>query len=227
MNEKFERGKQQILYNYLPGRIIDFGNTAAFAKIRSVSGDRYDLVNKQVLINKIKQQGRAWDESFRPGLEDRVFEDLSVFAIINPKGVKADLYPLVFWCENSDCNHLVDYSRQGAPNDNTCPSCKKKSLIQFRFIKAHQCGYLEEIKPPKCGKCHSDKYVSVRGLLQFERFRDFQWYCKKCNCEIKFFGGFCPSCDWKSKPKEMQGNETEVQNKERDPRLLDVFIFRA
>lgn len=213
MIEKFQRGKQQVLYNYLPGRVIDFGNTTVFAKIRSVTGERFDEVNKQVLINKIRQQARAWDETYRPGLENRVFDDLSSFSVINPKAVKADLFPLVFLCENPECNRLIDYSKKGPPSNTVCPSCNQKTLVQFRFIKAHQCGHLEEIKPPKCTTCNSDKNIAVRGLLQFERFKDFQWICKKCNTEIKFWGGVCPSCDW--------------TNKETGTKFLDVMLFRA
>lgn len=213
MNESILRGKTQILYNYLPGRVFDYGNTTAFAKIRSVSGERFDLINKQVMLYKIKQQARAWNESDRPGLEDRVFDDKDQFAIIDPKEVKADLYPLVFWCENSNCNHLVDYSKQGAPKNNVCPVCKRKSLVQFRFIKVHQCGHLEEIKPLKCNKCKSDKFISVRGLLQFERFQDFQWICKKCNNELSFYSGNCPSCNWSEEKK--------------GTKKLEVVLFRA
>lgn len=224
MNEVFLRGKQQILYNYLPGRVIDFGNTATVAIIRSVSGEKYDQINIQVLLNKIKQQAKSWDELFRPGLEDRIFDDFSQFAIVDPNHVKAKVYPLVLWCENDGCNRLFDFSSQGLPKDNTCPKCKKKSLVQFRFVKAHQCGYLEEVKPPKCPKCHSDKDISVRGLLVFERFRDFRWYCNSCRAEVSFFGGYCPSCNWKKEERESNGDN---QNVERDPRLLELLIFRA
>jgi hypothetical protein len=223
MNETEKKTKQQILYGFLPGRVIDF--STAFAKIRSVVGDPFDEINKQVLLNKIKQQARAWAESNRPGLEDKVFEDSKIFAIVNPKGVRADLYPLVFWCENNSCNHLIDYSRQGPPNTNICPSCKQKTLVQFRFIKAHQCGYIDEIRPPKCSNCHSDKNITLRGLLDFERFRDFQWFCKKCKIDVDFYSGYCPNCEWPITNGKEKGQDSST--KEKDPRRLEVLLFRT
>ena len=74
MSEKYQRGKQQILYNYLPGRIFDFGNTASFAMVRVVEGERFDEVNKEPKQGECKCGRQYTVQWFRDGIEAEFIE---------------------------------------------------------------------------------------------------------------------------------------------------------
>ena len=79
MAEIIERGKQQVLFNYLPGRTFDFKKYVV-AKVEKVRGQIFQRLNASLVIRKISEQARAWPEEHRPLLRDDILRDEFRFA---------------------------------------------------------------------------------------------------------------------------------------------------
>src|SRR5579862_637703 len=99
------RGKQQVLYQFLPGKLFDHSD-GAIARVESVYGRERDDVCPELLLDAIKHDAIAWDVAMRPNLPDRYLDDASQFAFIEPHEVVAKMYPLVFRCPNVGCEYV-------------------------------------------------------------------------------------------------------------------------
>lgn len=208
MTEIIQRGKQQILFNYLPGRTFDF-NKSVFARITSIRGNTNLELNNKLVIRKIAEQTRVWSEDFRPLLRNNIIQDESHFVFIDPKHVDAEIYPLVFWCSNSKCQKVFDYSKsKSTPKTKICPRCNTGRLSQLRFIKVHKCGNIEPLTPPSCRNCGSNEIaLDDRGS---ERFSNFRWRCLSCGQSQTVFPGRCTRCNLPHQNPSLQNMEIEV-----------------
>jgi ribosomal protein L40E len=200
------RGKQQILFNYLPNRTFDFERVAAIARVIGVRGEpRIDL-NSSVVLRRIADEARAWQEEFRPALRDDVFRQPDRFVLLNPRSIESELFPKVLWCQHSMCGRVYDFSRRNhMPNQ--CPSCHQGRLVQLRFVKIHRCGALQPLLPPSCRQCHTSNHMALdtRGS---ERISNFRWICRQCNTTLSLYGGNCSECQWPD--RSLRGMDIEV-----------------
>ncbi len=210
MGRKMSRGKQQILFNYLPGRTFDFEG-GVISRISRIRGLQRNDLNLTMLLLKIQEEAQGWNEEFRPGLPDRVLNDASRFVLLEPKNVDAELFPKVFWCQNRACGRVFDYSnRENLPQQATCSACRTGKLVQLRFVKIHQCGALELLTPPICQRCNSsdNMMLDTRGS---ERISNFRWVCRSRQCngntKVSLFAGYCRSCQWPDQDERMMSIE--------------------
>lgn len=153
-------------------------------------------LNTEMLLTRISEEVRAWREEFRPVLRDDVLQDPRRFVLLDPKEVKAELFPKVFWCQNRSCGRVFDYSRSDDElPQRRCRICRIGSLVQLRFVKVHRCGALQALRPPVCRQCHASDHMALdtRGS---ERVAGFQWICRRCNRTSNVFAGYCTECQW-------------------------------
>src|SRR6266478_903918 len=106
MGYKMYRGKQQVLFNYLPGKTFDFRRIGAIARVSGIRGEPKTNLNATVLLRKVAEDARAWQPDLRPVLRDDVLADASRFIFIDPREVQSELFPLVFWCQNRACGRV-------------------------------------------------------------------------------------------------------------------------
>lgn len=199
MARRMTRGKQQVLFNYLPGRTFDFEKIATIARVKSVRGTPHNDLNPALLLRKVAENARAWQESNRPGLRDEILNDPTRFILLNPVEVSAEMFPKILWCQNRGCGRVIDFTqRDRIPAE--CPICKSGYLVQMRFVKIHRCGALEPLYPPRCQRCGTAKYMALdtRGA---ERFSAFLWKCSNCGSKATAFAGQCRQCQWPGDPK--------------------------
>jgi hypothetical protein len=188
------RGKQQVLFNYLPNRTFDFEQIAAIARVIGIRGDPRTDLNGTVLLRRIAEDVGAWQENFRPALRDDVLRQIDRFVFLDPKSVQSELFPKILWCQNRGCGRIFDFRhRDSLPN--RCPSCNQGQLLQLRFVKIHRCGALQPLLPPNCLQCHTNTNMALdtRGS---ERISSFQWICRACNRGVDLFRGLCHECQW-------------------------------
>ena len=193
---KMTRGKQQILFNYLPGKTFDFDKSNRLAKVTSIRGiEKIDL-NLNLVLQAIERYTSAWDENLAKIFHASRPEQ---FVLLQPTRVFSHIYPKVMWCQEKSCGRVFDYTGSDRL-PSTCRNCRKEQLIQLRWIKVHRCGHIEELKPPyRCQKCDSSQFkLDTRGS---ERITGFRWICAKCNQAFNLFGGYCSACNW----QEMTG----------------------
>lgn len=189
------RGKQQILFNYLPGKTFDF-ERATIARVKGVRGVPQTDLNSSVLLHKIYEDVRAWSEEFRPALRDQVVNDPRRFVLLDPLEVQAEMFPRVFWCQNQrSCGLVFDFTNSDSLPRRVCSACGNGQLIQLRFIKIHRCGAIQPLLPPACQRCRSARNMGLdtRGS---ERTSNFRWICRTCHSVSSVFGGPCRECRW-------------------------------
>lgn len=200
------RGKQQILFNYLPNRTFDFERVAAIARVVSIRGDARTDMNPLFLLRRIAEEAQAWQEEFRPALRSDVLRQPDRFVLLDPRTVQAVLFPKVLWCKNHLCGRVFDFgNRDHLPNQ--CPSCHQGQLQQLRFVKIHRCGALQPLLPQSCKHCHTANHIALdtRGS---ERISNFRWVCRQCNEAMNLFGGYCSECQWPD--QALRGMDIEV-----------------
>jgi hypothetical protein len=196
MGRKMSRGKQQVLFNYLPGKTFDFERVATIARVVSIRGVPRTDLNVAVLLRKVTEEVQAWHEDFRPALRDDVLGQASRFILLDPKDVQAEMFPKLLWCQRGGCNRLFDFSHRD-PIPNTCPVCRQDELMQLRFIQIHRCGALHQLSP-YCPSCKSSNQMALntRGS---ERISSFQWICRGCQHTYttnELFHRPCRECSW-------------------------------
>lgn len=194
MPRTMTRGKQQVLFNYLPNRTFDFERVAAIARVTGIRGDPRTDLNAPVLLRRIAEEVSAWQEDFRPTLRDDVFRQTDRFVLLDPRSVQAELFPKVLWCQNRGCGHVLD-ARHRDTLPRRCPACRQGQLVQLRFVKIHRCGALQPLVPPSCQRCHvaTNMALDTRGS---ERIEGFRWICRRCNEGVNTFAGNCAECQW-------------------------------
>jgi hypothetical protein len=195
MSKTMSRGKNQIMYDYLPGYTFDFDKSSAIAQVEYIRGDIQTDINEDLVLQAIKYRASPWGDLAPIFLDPRHDQ----FILIEPKKVYAKLFPKVFWCQNKKCGQVFDYSHSDAiPKQVICPTCKEGKLAQMRFVKIHQCGDIKPLTPPyECSKCKTKNQFALdtRGS---ERISQFVWICRKCGTHTSLFAGQCNSCNWEA-----------------------------
>lgn len=206
MGRRMNRGKQQILLNYLPGKTFDFEKIGTIARIEHIRGVPRTDLNTRLILRAVEEQASAWSEEHRP-----IFRDLDRgadrFVLVEPRGAEATMFPLVFWCQNHRCGVVVE-PRDGVPGSETCSSCHAGRLVQLRFVRVHRCGALEPLVSQHCRKCNARQRMALdtRGS---ERFSDFQWVCRSCGATTSVFAGRC-ACNWPGGDPSLKNMSVEV-----------------
>lgn len=211
---KMNRGKNQVMYSYLPGYTFDFDKSSAIAQIENIRGIQRTDLNLYLILQAIRNQAAAWGDLGRIFADPRPDQ----FVLLEPKKVYAQLFPKVFWCQNRQCGQVFDYSRSDAiPKQATCPTCKRGRLAQLRFVKIHQCGDIKALTPPyECKNCKAKNRFALdtRGS---ERISQFVWVCRKCGNRSQLFSGYCSACNW-----EAESGDTDRQKKQ-----MSIEVHRA
>ena len=209
MGRTMSRGKQQVLFNYLPGRTFDFGGNAAIARVKSIRGRQRTDLNDTVVLRKIEEEARAWTPDYRPALRDDVLRDPARFVLLDPNEVQSEMFPKVFWCQNRQCGRVFDHSQSETLPRGKCSSCGIGQLIQLRFVKVHRCGALQPLSPPFCSHCKSSNSMALdtRGS---ERIANFRWACRICQRKLSLFGGNCRDCQWPGNDSKLRSMDIEV-----------------
>ena len=194
MGRRMTRGKQQVLFNYLPGKTFDFEKIATIARVTTIRGIPATELNALVLLRRVAESARAWAPDLRPGLRDDVLNDPTRFVFLNPIEVQSEMFPKTLWCQNSACGVVMDFSKSNVL-PTVCRRCRIGQLKQLRFVKIHRCGAIEPLLPPRCAQCnnYNNMALDTRGS---ERFSNFLWVCRACSTKASIFAGQCRTCQW-------------------------------
>ena len=215
MRKKMDRSKRAILFNNLPGQTYDFDRTGVISRTRKIRARQNTELNLQLVVSAIERAVSPWIPEHRPLFPTPLSQRAHSFVLLEPLSVEAEIFPLVFWCQNRKCGRVFDYSSRETMPPPNCPHCKTGKLAQIRFVRTHRCGALLPIQPPYCKNCRTNNHMALdtRGS---ERISSFQWVCRKCNQTFSVFGGKCPQCAW----------STPVIGVNR-PEMMSVDVHRA
>lgn len=209
MGRKMNRGKYQVLFNYLPGRTFDFERVATIARVVNIRGFQCTDLNTEILLRKVAEDASAWSLEYRPLLRDNVLQNAARFVLLDPQTVQAEMFPKVFWCQNRSCGRVFDYSYNDSLPPKKCPTCRQGELVQLRFVRIHRCGALQPLRPPACQQCHTANQMAL-DLRGSERISNFRWICRQCNTATSVFGGWCSECQWPNGDLKLRRMNIEV-----------------
>jgi hypothetical protein len=194
VGRRMSRGKQQVLFNYLPGKTFDFEKIATIARVTRIRGTPTTDLNPVVLLRRVAENARAWAPDLRPGLRDEILNDPTRFVFLNPTEVQSEMFPKTLWCQNSTCGFVADFSNSNAI-PTRCSRCRNGQLKQLRFVKIHRCGAIEPLLPPICPRCNNSRNMAL-DTRRSERFSNFLWVCRTCSSKATVFAGACRACQW-------------------------------
>ena len=213
MRTKMTRGKQQVLFEYLPGRTFDFDKSNRLALITSIRGMLETDINKDLVLKAIERYASVWQENLASIFHRTLSEK---FVFLKPTEVRSQTYPNVMWCQNKSCGRVFDNRARVQPLNSTCQHCRNGKLIQLKWIKVHRCGHIEELTPPYCKTCRSAKDQSL-DERDSERISGFRWICLRCNQLTGVFSGYCRACNW----EKMSGST------DKSLRFMNIDTHRA
>lgn len=200
---KITRSIDQIIFKHSPGSLIALEDSGMFGIITEIGGKQDTSVDKNILLKKVKQYVKKWEEDS----ENRVLgfgsEDINeetIIAIKPEEIIKWDFLPnSLFQCSNDSCRVVVNSSDQFFKG--RCHVCSSR-LKQFRYVWYHPCGTIRAFEPIPDTFCptHGKEFLYLNDT---GRFRSSTWRCLKCQHESSLRMLPCPNviCRKKSTDK--------------------------
>lgn len=189
------RGKQQILFNFLPDKTFDHESGQAICKVTRFEIEEEARLNKRYILAKIAWLLNQWPEERRRGFPDP-FSQPDRFVLGSPKEVEAEIFPLLFRCDNPRCRRAVSYQNlQQAMRINRDMRCRHcgSTLTQLHHVLIHNCGHIRPFIIPRCPEHGYDHMWLDTGESQ--KYSHFRWRCRQCGFSAPIAYGQCNDCN--------------------------------
>jgi len=200
---RMQRGVSQLLFNYLPERLVDWEDGLAIVRLGEV---RLSVVwqdeRKNALLEELADLFRDW--TARGGTLDRQFPDptreRSQFTIGLPETIGAGILHTAMVCQACSRLHFPR-PRELAKSELECSGCGGQALRQFGQVFVHGCGELVPItewlpgtklapdgvlqtvnRPLRCRECGQNDQLVIP--LRSERAKDMSVSCERCNVVV-------------------------------------------
>ena len=212
------RSVSQLLFTYLPGKVVDWEDGMAIVQLRDVRlTHAWTDQQAQLVLEEVQRYLDSWRErggSVHPQFPNPRIEP-GRFVVGEPESITAVPLEGALICLR--CGRLAFRShRQLAKTRGPgieCPNCKNRTLRQFGQVFVHGCGRLETLqkylpwmsrnddgklrvsqRPVRCPKCNSDAALAIPA--RSERARDMAIVCQACDgfTAIERLVARCPDC---------------------------------
>lgn len=190
-----KRGKQQILFGYLPGKTFDHESGQVICKVTRFLADEDNRLNKRYVLDRVSWLLNQWASQARRGFPDPIAQQ-DLYVLATPTDVEAEIFPLLFECTKPDCRRVVEFrSIEQIKKINPelrCKSCNW-NLIQLHHVLIHDCGSIRPFIVPRCSNHGYDHiWLDTRGSQKYSMFR---WRCRLCNFQQPIVYGICNECN--------------------------------
>jgi hypothetical protein len=188
------RGRQQILFNFLPGKTFDHESGEIICRVTRFQADEDKKLNLPYVLDRVGRLLRLWPEEKRRGFADPLRQP-DRYVLAAPTSVEAEIFPLLFECANPTCRRVVSYQTiTQASNGNPelkCRVCNSR-LKQLHHVLIHPCGAIRSFVVPRCRQHGYDHmWLDTRGSQKYSLFR---WSCRKCSFQCPIIYGDCKEC---------------------------------
>lgn len=235
-----QRGVSQLLFSYLPGRVVGWENGLAIVQLDTVrlisawSMDKAQPILDELALWLDRWRGTTSSEQ-RKGIVDEWFPDprqeTGRFVIGEPTDINAKFFDTALHC--TKCTRLVFKKPSELVRDGfLCPHCKKHTLRQFNQVLVHGCGELIAVqefipgmrkkedgsieafqRPLRCPQCGKNDNLAMPA--RSERVRDIYIKCLRCNISIlDRITARCPRCVKQIQKERKEGKPIEHQQEE-------------
>lgn len=198
-----QRGVSQLLFNYLPGRTVDWEDGLAIVKLGSVKlSAAWETERMPAVLEEMSHLLERW--RLRGGQIDATFpnpNEVGRFTIGTPEAIEAHFMEAGLVCNR--CSRLVfrKLSDLTTTAGRICPSCGEPRLRQIPQVFVHGCGELIPVqewipgtkkledgtiesinRPLRCITCgpSQELYLPTRS----ERVKDMKVVCRRCETQI-------------------------------------------
>ena len=230
-----QRGVSQLLFSYLPGRVVGWENGLAIVQLDTVRlASTWSMEKAQPILDELALWLDRWKglSSSEPGKGevDEWFPDprqeTGRFVVGEPTDISAKFFDTALHC--TKCSRLVfrkpsDLGKNGF----LCPHCGKYTLRQFSQVLVHGCGELIAIKefipgmrkhedgtieayqhPLRCIQCGKNDELAMPA--RSERVRDIYIKCLRCNVAVlNRITARCPRCIKRIQKEKKDGHLQE------------------
>jgi hypothetical protein len=201
-----QRGISQLLFNYLPGRTVDWEDGLAIVQLQGVRlSVAWEEERSVAVLNEIAELFERWRA--RGGSIDSSFPDprseRGRFTVGLPESVEATVLNTALICPRCFRLSFLKRSRLArmTRSEFRCASCGKSALRQIPHVFVHGCGELVPVsewipatrrnddgsiersnRPIRCPKCSGEGPLIMS--LKSERVKDMKIVCQKCGTQI-------------------------------------------
>jgi transposase-like protein len=201
-----QRGVSQLLFNYLPGRTVDWEDGLAIVILGGVrlssAWDDYRCVSVLDEIAQLFERWRTRGGTIDPNFPDPTTERAR-FTIGLPQAIEAAVLETALVCPS--CSRLSFPRRRDIARltrgEFHCPGCRRQGLRQIPYVFVHGCGELAAITewlpatrrredgtieatnhPIRCPRCGTSGVLVMP--LRTERVRDMRIVCQNCDTQV-------------------------------------------
>lgn len=189
-NAEMERGIAQVLANFVPGDLFDYGRYGITMKVAEWNHREMD-VDQRRIANHIESRV----SSFRNG-DTKPWSEVgdARIDVFRPQNVYGEIFPTTMVCKRCDHVEYRDSAGSFRHSNGRCPlSGCGGQLQQLSFVSTHECGEVFTIKPAGCDSHGYDDVRLNRGVPEdmrtwsfecgicHQRTGDLQVYCDRCN----------------------------------------------
>lgn len=248
-----QRGVSQLLFSYLPGRVVGWENGLAIVQLDTVRlASAWSPEKAQPILNELAQWLDRWRGSNSneqgKGEVDEWFPDPRLqtgrFVVGEPTEIMAKFFDTALHC--TKCSRLVFRKPSALGRDGfLCPHCKRSTLRQFNQVLVHGCGELIPVNefipnvrskedgtlelyqhPLRCKICGKNDELAMPA--RSERVRDIFIKCLRCNeTVLGRITARCPRCTKRiqNEQKEKQlGELPEQENARRNTSIARIAM---
>lgn len=194
-----QRGKSQVLFNYLPGNSFDYTGQDSIHIVKEIDANVRTDLNEDYLGSRILNYVEKWKRGNGHGVSGFPSKYIDNFQFLQPREVGTSIFPLLFRC--TTCERVHTYSSVEALSKyNPKLKCKNKEncpgeIQQHQFVYIHECGNIKTPRPGQCSQCNSYDDWTFESYGS-QRFRNAEWLCKACgNTKDLDTDGWCNSCN--------------------------------
>ena len=194
-NDFMDRGRSQVLYNYLPGKTFDYSGPYGIHRVKQIDAVKSTDVNSDFIADRILARVRQWRDSEESLGAVGFPQNPDQYRLLEPQKVRSELFPLLFYC--SQCSRVETYDdSEKLRTYNASLTCRHDDcdgeLRQYRYVFIHKCGEIETPDPQRCSQCGSYDQWQL-DTQDSQRFENFQWHCScgntkslysRCDCSL-------------------------------------------
>ncbi len=189
-NAEMERGVAQVLANFVPGDLFDYGRYGITMMVDEWHHQEMDVDSRRV-ANHIEGRVTSFRNGNRPPWSELDDARIDVF---RPQQVYGEIFPTTMVCKR--CDH-VEYRDSAKSFQYTNGYCTRGScngqLQQLSFVATHECGEIFTLTPSGCGAHGFDDIRLNRGVP--EDMRTWSFECGICHQRTGDLTAHCERCD--------------------------------
>lgn len=189
-NAEMERGIAQVLANFVPGDLFDYGRRGITMQVEEWH-EREMEADQRRIANHVQGRVSSYRNSDLPPWSELDDARIDVF---RPEAVYGDIFPTTMVCKRCQA---VEYRKDPESFKYQRGRCDRSScngqLQQLSFVATHECGEVYTIEPSPCDAHGFDDIRLNRGVP--EDMTTWSFECGICRQRAGSLVVYCDRCD--------------------------------